>query len=246
MATTAEYLNKLVEQKNTLADNLVAKGVSATHDETLETLVPKVLTISSGERGVLSSAELYTGTEYDEISKPMSELKQELIDYLGYGSDGDFIPCNANGTLGFTINSKIAQVYGESKTPVDSTNLGSIYTIIVKNSNVFAFKHDTKEIHIIAKNTDGDYILLWCYDNKYMITNALATTSWITYVTPINENSQYVIMPMCDVISGINFNSLYYVIMSKSSEYTNQFVSFDDEIFRFFGQGSSQFAVKVN
>ena len=39
MATTAEYLNKLVTQKNTLADNLVTKGVTATHDETLETLV---------------------------------------------------------------------------------------------------------------------------------------------------------------------------------------------------------------
>ena len=48
MATTAEYLNKLVTQKNTLADNLVTKGVSALHDETLETLVPKVLEISGG------------------------------------------------------------------------------------------------------------------------------------------------------------------------------------------------------
>ena len=48
MATTADYLNKLVTQKNTLADNLVTKGVTATHDETLETLVPKVLEISSG------------------------------------------------------------------------------------------------------------------------------------------------------------------------------------------------------
>lgn len=47
MATTAEYLNKLVEQKNALADNLMTKGVTATHDETLETLVPKVLDISS-------------------------------------------------------------------------------------------------------------------------------------------------------------------------------------------------------
>lgn len=47
MATTAEYLNKLVEQKNALADNLVTKGVTATHDETLDTLVPKVLNISS-------------------------------------------------------------------------------------------------------------------------------------------------------------------------------------------------------
>ena len=48
MATTAEYLNKLVTQKNTLADNLVTKGVEATHDETLETLIPKVLSISGG------------------------------------------------------------------------------------------------------------------------------------------------------------------------------------------------------
>lgn len=47
MATTADYLNKLVDQKNALADNLVTKGVAATHDETLETLVPKVLEIKS-------------------------------------------------------------------------------------------------------------------------------------------------------------------------------------------------------
>ena len=46
MATTADYLNKLVDQKNALADNLVTKGVDATHDETLDTLVPKVLEIS--------------------------------------------------------------------------------------------------------------------------------------------------------------------------------------------------------
>lgn len=51
MATTAEYLNKLVEQKNTLADNLVTKGIAATHDETLDTLVPKVLDITSGGGG---------------------------------------------------------------------------------------------------------------------------------------------------------------------------------------------------
>lgn len=57
MATTAEYLNKLVTQKNTLADNLVTKGVSATHDETLETLVPKVLEISGGGG---------SGMQYDE------------------------------------------------------------------------------------------------------------------------------------------------------------------------------------
>ena len=48
MASMTDYLNKLVTQKNTLADNLVTKDVTATHDETLETLVPKVLDISGG------------------------------------------------------------------------------------------------------------------------------------------------------------------------------------------------------
>ena len=51
MATTADYLNKLVTQKNTLADNLTTKGVTASHDETLETLVPKVLDINGGTGG---------------------------------------------------------------------------------------------------------------------------------------------------------------------------------------------------
>lgn len=56
MATTAEYLDKLVTQKNTLADNLMTKGVIATHDETLETLVPKVLDISDG--GIITPEKL--------------------------------------------------------------------------------------------------------------------------------------------------------------------------------------------
>ena len=48
MATTVDYLNKLILQKNTLADNLITKGITASYDETLETLVPKVLNISDG------------------------------------------------------------------------------------------------------------------------------------------------------------------------------------------------------
>ena len=51
MATTTDYLNKLIDQKNALADNLVTKGVTASHDETLETLVPNVLDINGGTGG---------------------------------------------------------------------------------------------------------------------------------------------------------------------------------------------------
>lgn len=68
MATTADYLNKLVSQKNTLADNLVTKGVSASHDETLDTLVPKILEISgSGENIFISVCNDIIVGEKEEI-----------------------------------------------------------------------------------------------------------------------------------------------------------------------------------
>lgn len=51
MATTADYLNQLQADKQALVDNLVAKGVSATSNETFTSLVPKVKDIQSGESG---------------------------------------------------------------------------------------------------------------------------------------------------------------------------------------------------
>lgn len=71
MATTADYLNKLVSQKNSLADNLVTKGVTATHDETLETLVQKVLSISGSQvmtpesLGYVSDAVMFFDGKYN-------------------------------------------------------------------------------------------------------------------------------------------------------------------------------------
>lgn len=48
MATTADYLTQLQADKQTLVDNLVAKGVEATSNETFTTLAPKVANISGG------------------------------------------------------------------------------------------------------------------------------------------------------------------------------------------------------
>lgn len=247
MATTADYLNKLVGQKNALADNLVTKGVTATHDETLETLVPKVLNISSGSGGgVLSSSELYTGTEYNEVTKSISELKTEIIDYLGFGNDGDFIPCNNDGTLGFGIGSSISQHYGETRTSVGATSLREQYTTIIKTENVFAFKHSNIEIHIIAKNQNGEYILLWLYGGQYKITTSSMTTGWIAYTSPILTNARYTITSMGGLVDNSTFINLYYVLSSRTNEYSDHFVNFNGKIFRLFGQSGQQFAVKMN
>ena len=48
MATIAQQLTELVNQKNALAANLSTKGVTASSSETLNTLVPKVLDIQTG------------------------------------------------------------------------------------------------------------------------------------------------------------------------------------------------------
>ena len=61
MATIAEQLIQLQNDKQVLVDNLVAKGVEASSDETFTTLAPKVANISSGsvegyfEQGQLTS-----------------------------------------------------------------------------------------------------------------------------------------------------------------------------------------------
>ena len=48
MATIQEQINQLKIDKQTLVDNLVAKGVEATSDETFTTLVPKINDIQGG------------------------------------------------------------------------------------------------------------------------------------------------------------------------------------------------------
>lgn len=51
MPTIAEQLTQLQTDKQTLVDNLVAKGVEATSDETFTSLVPKVADIQAGGGG---------------------------------------------------------------------------------------------------------------------------------------------------------------------------------------------------
>ena len=102
MATTAEYLNKLVTQKNTLADNLVTKGVVATHDETLETLVSKVLNISGGggettgyiSDGLISFSELNDILTCNLITDKMLGRDVNYCD----GTNGYFKVSNPNTT----------------------------------------------------------------------------------------------------------------------------------------------------
>lgn len=82
MATTTDYLNKLVTQKNTLADNLVTKGVTATHDETLETLVPKVLDINGGGNSFKYGDNMF---DFETFKTSITDIHNGSVEWLANG-----------------------------------------------------------------------------------------------------------------------------------------------------------------
>ena len=64
MSKIASQLQEVVKQKKQLATNLNVKGVSASEDETLNTLVPKVLSIVGGGDVKLGTKEITADGEY--------------------------------------------------------------------------------------------------------------------------------------------------------------------------------------
>jgi len=80
MATTAEYLTQLQADKQTLVNNLVAKGVEATSDETFTSLVPKVADIQAGggEDFEITDASylFYSNSRNDIKDLLISKIKQ--------------------------------------------------------------------------------------------------------------------------------------------------------------------------
>lgn len=71
MPNTKDYLNELINQRDTLVTTLVAKGVPATKDETYNSLVAKVATIKQdevkGEEIVLENFVASTDQSYKDI-----------------------------------------------------------------------------------------------------------------------------------------------------------------------------------
>ena len=174
MATTADYLNKLVEQKNTLADNLVTKGVTATHDETLDTLVPKILEISSdgGGNGIYPIDD--TGMPTGDVIVPEGVVTLSKIPFYGNLnitsvslptsltsiSDNCFEDCTSLQSI--NIPSSVTAI--PSHCFSDCTKLTTVSTDSINEYGSYAFyKCSLPTINISSKCTNiGEYAFAYC------------------------------------------------------------------------------------
>ena len=196
MATTADYLNKLVTQKNTLADNLVTKGVDATHDETLETLVPKVLNIS-GERTTIDGDLSY--------SHYLEQQQQIMLGFINSGAKFNGSSDWEKDRLAITKNfSSYSIIYSCS---MDFTN---IKKIIVNGA--------------ITSNLSGLTASAYCKVSPNIET-ALNTDEWIVLSTTVPA-SAYELLDFsteidCVSITGENYINLAILHGTESSSYTS-------------------------
>ena len=175
--TIAEQLTKLNQLRKQLAANLVAKGVTATTAEKFNTLVPKVLAISSGETPtttVLYDADnrenvrlLYNGTIYSvaDFAAIYADFCSEKNNYaLNYGTSifGWDYSCYTCSTtpISVTASTQIAICFLAGSTEV------GILRLVQSDSG-------TADDILTKAQTEGSYMdlpLQWLQNTEYVTT----------------------------------------------------------------------------
>ena len=123
MATIAEQLTELVNQKNALADNLVTKGIEASQSETFNTLVPKVLDIQAGGNSDNKFTQL--------VDKSIVTVTAE--DLTGATKIGDYAFFNCDSLTTITIPNSVTSI-GRNAFANQYQNYSSLTTITIPNS----------------------------------------------------------------------------------------------------------------
>ena len=204
MATTADYLNKLITQKNTLADNLVTKGVTATHDETLDTLVPKVLEISGG------SVTIDGDLSYKNYQNQMAHLILGFIQNVKNNSGANRCGYNLAADLEKDRLVLYQSVSGYNLTHSYAIDFTHINKIIVKG----ATRSNTKLLTATAYCKITDEILSELYDDWIVINQSVGTTlSEFSYEIDCTDitGETYIYLSILQVTESSSFTSYLYL-----------------------------------
>lgn len=177
MATIAEQLAKLNSLKAQLAKNLNAKGVTATVTEKFNTLVPKVLEISSGETP--TTTVLYDATHRDKVSLLYNGTIYSVADFTAIYADF----CSEKNSYALNYGTSIFgwdySCYTCCTLPISVTASTQIAIRFLSGSTEVGIlrlvQSDTRmAADILAKaQTEGSYIdlpLQWLYSADYITT----------------------------------------------------------------------------
>ena len=136
MPTTSEYLSDLVEQKNTLADNINNNGVSASQEETLNTLVPKVNNVYT--KGVEDGVQY----EYDKFWDAFQNYGNRKFYSHAFQEDSSHRAWSTGFTPKYPIKCDVFQSYMfqqfnvASTTPIDFTEFCKVNNIRFSYNNI--------------------------------------------------------------------------------------------------------------
>ena len=201
MATIEQQLTELVNQKNALATNLNTMGVTASTEETLNTLVPKVLDIETGGSGD-------SGGQY----------LVQVIDYDGTVLKSDHLNTGATFTLPEAPTNHSRLVFQEWSSPVTITD----NTITVENSDItigatYKTSSGLTEIDITLTKVTGLNVVCNMVGNKNW---GDGTTSSLTRHTYADYGSYTI---TCDGISIPAGSSSLSGMFSSSSSSPNYY-----------------------
>ena len=184
MATIQEQINQLKIDKQTLVDNLVAKGVEATNNETFTTLVPKINDIQGGIDINDYFETTYSGTSpnfwanYNFIKKCPDLIIDNNVTsisslfYTYYNSVIPKIICNSNVTNMSSLYRDCIYANNIDVSGLNTSNVTNIREMFQNNQSLTSLDASNFDT---SKVTDIRYI----FHNDKKLTN-LNLSSWNT------------------------------------------------------------------
>lgn len=177
MATIAEQLTKLNQLRQQFAANLVTKGVAADAEEKFNTLVPKILQISSSETP--TTTVLYDATHRDNVSLLYNGAIYSVADFTAQHADF----CSAKNDYALNYGTAIFgwdySCYTCCTSPISVTTSTQIAIRFLAGGTeagvLRLVQSDTgTAADILAKaQAEGSYIdlsLQWLYSTDYITT----------------------------------------------------------------------------
>lgn len=184
MASISQYLVELDKQRDRLAANLTAMGVSANASEKLNTLVPKVLKIPQSSVDVPSKIMVYNAENRDDIHLDYNGTLYSLDEFTALHSDF----CNFDNE--YALNYSTSVFGWDSQIFTCCTRLISVKPSMQISMRFLSgstesgimrlvkSEHNSPSVIIAAAQSEESYIelpLQWIYSDSYVTTLSVPT-----------------------------------------------------------------------